>query len=261
MGERIAIDGHDTWVEQRGDGAETVLLLHGGMSNSDALLDGIGAILGATRRIVAFDRRGHGHTADTADAFHYDTMATETIGVLEQVVGGPAHLVGWSDGGIVGLLVAMRRPDLVDRLVVIGANFHYDGIHPLDFDPESELAVAMMEGYGERSPDGPEHFTDVAAKFMTMATTEPSLTTGDLAVIAAPTLVMAGDDDLIRLDHTCALYEALSIGQLAIVPGTSHALPIERPELVAALIATFLDGPAVAETLMAVRRASGPVSA
>ena len=59
-------------------------------------------------------------------------MATETIGVLEQVVGGPAHLVGWSDGGIVGLLVALRRPDLVDRLVLIGANFHFDGVVPLD---------------------------------------------------------------------------------------------------------------------------------
>ena len=105
-----------------------MVLLHGGLSNSDALLDTIGGPIGAHHRIVAFDRRGHGRTADTDAPFHDDEMAAETIAVLEAVVGGPAVLVGWSDGGIVALLVSMRRPDLVTRQVLIGTNYHHDGL-------------------------------------------------------------------------------------------------------------------------------------
>ena len=94
-------------------------------------------------RVVAFDRRGHGRTGDTEAPFHYDDMATETVSVLEQVVGGPAHLVGWSDGGIIAMLVALRHPDLVRRLVLIGANFHFNGTLPMDIPPDSPI-IGMM---------------------------------------------------------------------------------------------------------------------
>jgi pimeloyl-ACP methyl ester carboxylesterase len=207
---------------------------------------------------VAFDRRGHGFTADTDAAFHYDDMATETIGVLEEVVRGPAHIVGWSDGGIVGLLVALARPDLVNRLVLIGVNFHHDGILPLDLDPSSPLAAMMLQSYAERSPDGAEHFGDVFAKFLTMATTEPTLTVDDLRRVTAPTLVTVGDDDLIRFDHTCALYESLPAGQLCVVPRASHALPIEYPDETARIVLSFLAADLPPQTFMPLRRAGGP---
>ncbi len=130
-------------------------------------------------------------------------MATETIGVLEQVVGGRAHLVGLSDGGIVGLFVAMRRPELVDRLVVIGTNFHHDGVLPLELGEDSPVAAQLFEAYAARSPDGPDHFGELFERFMAMATTEPTLSVGEIATITAPTLVMVGDDDLARLGHGC----------------------------------------------------------
>ena len=112
-----------------------------------------------------------------------------------------------------------------------------------------------MQGYAERSPDGAEHFAEVFERFQTMVTTEPTLTTSDLATITAPTLVMAGDDDLVRLDHTCALYEALPAGQLAIVPGTSHVLPLERPAEVARIIMDFLASDVPPATFLPIRRA------
>jgi pimeloyl-ACP methyl ester carboxylesterase len=255
MGSYVDIGGHSTWVEERGSGEDTVLLLHGGLSDSSLLLDTLGDVLAASWRVVAFDRRGHGRTADTADPFHYDDMATETIGVLETVVGGPAHLVGWSDGGIIALLVALRRPDLVGKLVAIGANFHFDGLAPISLDPESPIAAMIGQAYGERSPDGPDHFPVVLGKAMTMFTSEPTLTTDDLAGIAAPTLVLVGDDDAARLDHTCAMFLALPAGQLAVVPGSSHAVPIERPADVARLVVDFLSsGPP--ETFMPILRAA-----
>src|SRR5580658_7786865 len=94
----VDILGHSTWITVGAENDETVLLLHGGIVDSRSLLDSIGPVLGESYCVAAFDRRGHGRTADTAEALHYDTMATETIGVLEYL-GRPAHLIGHSDGG------------------------------------------------------------------------------------------------------------------------------------------------------------------
>src|SRR3954462_13056167 len=135
MGNYVDVAGHPTWVDTRGlqvSDSEVVLLLHGGLSNSELLLDMVEPTLAAKYALVAFDRRGHGRTADTAAPFHYDEMAAETVAVVERVVDGPVHFVGWSDGGIVSLLVALQRPELVRRVVLIGAVFHYDGNLPME---------------------------------------------------------------------------------------------------------------------------------
>ena len=89
---------------------ETIVLLHGGLGNGDELLDHLGPPLAERYRVVAPDRRGHGRTADSDAAFDYEDMVDETIAVLEDVVGGSAHLVGWSDGGIVALLLFAPPP-------------------------------------------------------------------------------------------------------------------------------------------------------
>ena len=254
MGEYVDINGHPTWVEDRGRGAETVVLLHGGLSNSDLLVDALGGELGPRYRIVAFDRRGHGRTADTDAPFHYDDMATETAGVLDKVVGGPAHLVGWSDGGIIALLMGINHPELVGRLVPIGANYHYEGLGPIPVEEDSPVMAMIAQGYAERSPDGGDHFPAVLEKSMAMFSTEPTLSPADLARITAPTLVLVGDDEAIRIDHTCSMYEALPAGQLAIVPGATHAVPLEKPAEVAHLILDFLTGPEPPQTFMPIRR-------
>ncbi len=259
MGEYVDINDHPTWVETSGqpsEDVETVLLLHGGLSNGDELLGPIGGSIGEHWRLVSFDRRGHGRTRDTDQPFHYDDMATETIGVLERVVGGAAHLVGWSDGGNVALLVALRRPDLVDRLVLIGANFHYDGLRALDIGPDSPLFAMIQSAYAERSPDGAEHFETVAGKSLDMFASEPTLTVADLARIAAPALVLVGDDDAIELSHTCTLYESMPSAQLAVIPGSSHLVPLEKPAEVFRVIADFLQGDATPQTMMPSRRST-----
>lgn len=256
MAEYVDIAGHPTWVTSRGDGPETLLLLHGGTSCSDEVLDFLGAPLAERYRVVAFDRRGHGYTADTSQPFGYDSMADEVIGVLETVVGGPALVVGWSDGGIASLLAARKRPDLIQRQVLIGTNFHHDGIVLEEFDPG--LATYAQESYAARSPDGVEHFPVVMAKFMEMARTEPALTVADLTAVSTPTLVLVGDDDLVRVDHTVALYEALPEAQLAVIPGASHAVPVERPAEVAAAIVGFFERPVPPVTAMPLQRAPVP---
>ena len=245
--------GHPTWCEQVGEGDETVLLLHGGLSNSDALLDGVGRPLAASRRVAAFDRRGHGRTADTPEPFHYDSMVDETIAFIEHV-GAPVHVVGWSDGGIVGLLLALRRPDLIGRLVLIGTNYHWDVTPESDADPQPKESpgpddvpmddpniARMAAAYAERSPDGADHFPVVAAKGFRLFANEPELTVEEVAEVSVPVLVMAGDRDVIPLAHTASLFAALRDAQLAILPGASHWLPMEQPREVAAVIDRFFD--------------------
>ena len=204
-------------------------------------------------RIVVFDRRGHGRTGDTDAPFDYADMATETVSVLPLVVGGPADLVGFSDGGNIASAVVLDHLELVGKVVPIGANFHYSGLLPLPFEADSPAVQMITDAYASDLPTGVStsrsFFKDAA-----MFAAEPTLTVDDLRRITCPTLVMAADDDAIRLDHTCALFEALPSGQLAIVPGASHLVPIEKPVLVATLILEFLQRAGPPVTFMPIRR-------
>jgi len=239
-------------VEGSGD---PVVLLHGGLSDRTAWMLQM-PVLAEKYRTYAVDRRGHGTFPDNDDPFHYAEMADETISFLEDVVGGPAHLVGWSDGGIVALLVSMRRPDLVRRQVLIGANFHVDGLMP-EFetpdDPASDDVAALRIWYEGVAAD-PTHWPEFYAKGTRLFLEEPTLTVDDLSPVEVPTLVLAGDDDCIHHAHTVAMFEALPYAQLAIVPGTSHMLQLEKPALVNQLILDFLAESAAPTTMLPIRR-------
>ncbi len=256
----VDVLGHPTWFVDTGradesSGTSPILLLHGGLSNSDDL-DELAAALQSTHRVAAFDRRGHGRTADTIDAFHFNSMVDETVAVLEHI-GEPAHLVGWSDGGIVSLLVALHRPDLVARVVLIGVNYHHEGARPFNGGGDGQFA-SLAESYGERSPNGPEHFDEVVTKTLTMWGSEPTLTTADLDEVSVPVLVLVGDDDIIELSHTVTMYESIPGAQLAVVPAASHALPLEQPEESGRIILRFLTMPLPVDTTMPSRRFTSP---
>src|SRR3979411_2054923 len=116
MGEYVQLGEVKTWFEVEGRG-DPLGLLHGGMSDSTAWGMQVPAFA-ESYQVFGPDRRGHGKTPDVEGALTYDDMAADTVAFLESVVGGPAYLAGWSDGGIVALLVAHGRPDLVRRQVV-----------------------------------------------------------------------------------------------------------------------------------------------
>lgn len=108
--------------------------------------------------------------------------------------------------------------------------------------------------YAAVSPDGADHWPVVLGKLADMFAVEPALTPADLSRITAPTLVLVGDDDMMTLEHTIDLYRAIPASELAVVPGTSHAVPIEKPALVNTLVLDFLTkdpGP----TMLPIRRA------
>jgi pimeloyl-ACP methyl ester carboxylesterase len=257
MGDYVELPGVRTWYETEGLG-DPLLLLHGGFCTNETW-GAQRADLAAKYRLFLPERRGHGHTPDVEGPLSYQDMADDTAAFLDSVVGGPAHFVGWSDGGIVALLVAIARPDLVRKLVVIGANFlpaQECWVEPAmldDMTPDSSDLMFFREMYEAAAPDA-SHWSVVARKIVDMWRTEPRLSTQDLAGISAPTLVLVGDDDMMTLEHTISLYRAIPNSQLAIVPGTSHLVPLEKPGQVNHLILDHLANEPI-ETLFPVRRA------
>ena len=262
MGEYIELPGVKTWYEVEGQG-EPVLLLHGGFVTNETW-GAQRADFAANHRVFLPERRAHGHTPDVEGRLSYHDMASDTIDFLTTVVGSSAHLVGWSDGGIVALLVAIERPELVRKIVVTGANFKpgseigpAEALDALSADaPEMGMFRAMYEA---ASPDGPEHWPIVVGKMVEMYRAEPDIPIEDLERISAPTLVLVGDDDFMTLEHTVELYRAIPNSELAVVPGTSHAHFMEKPSLVNRLVLDFLDNDPV-PTMLPVRRATAPGS-
>jgi pimeloyl-ACP methyl ester carboxylesterase len=234
----IEVNGVRTWYDERG-GGEPLVLLHGGFSDAREFTGNLDT-LAERFRIFTPDRRGHGHTPDVAGPITLDLMVEDMIAFIGKAVGEPVHLVGYSIGATVALLIALRRPDLVRGLVLISGGFHHSG---WIFTPAAggEMPERVVAAYAEVSPDGRDHFPVVAAKIVEAAVADPlSLTEAELAGIAARTLVMAGDDDIVHLEHTLALYRAVHGSELAVVPGTSHLLLHEKPDLCARLVTDFL---------------------
>lgn len=257
MGEYVDVGGVHTWYESIGRGGP-LLLLHGGLV-TNAMWGGVPVALGRHFHVLAPERRGHGHTPDVAGPMTYDGMAEDTIGFMETIQCGPADLVGWSDGAIVAMIVALRRPDLVLRLVLFGAEADVSELVPefaqiTSAPPDSPLLETFRSRYVEVSPDGPDHWPQVFGKAVHMWKTEPHIPLADLHRIRARTLVLVGDDDVVRLEHAVAMYHAIPDAELAVLPGTSHAAHLEKPELFTKVVLDFLLQEAV-PTMLPIRRA------
>lgn len=257
---RILLNNHPTWALLPKKKGRTVVILHGGLSSSASLLRVLGPRLSKRFVIAAFDRRGHGRSADTDEPFSFDAMAEETIAFLEYL-GRRVYLLGHSDGANVALLVAMRRPDLVKRVALVGANYHFQGLVPMpEFTPTSPGFSEFAEKYARHSPHGIEHASAVVEKSLTLVKTQPTMTLEELATISVPVLVMSGDDDVANLSHTIEMYEAIPEAQLAILPGTSHAVLKERTKECAEIIERFFTGPIPPHTKYPLRRASNNIA-
>lgn len=249
----VTINGIRMWYDEAGRSSDPpLLLLHGGFSSSkdfDANL----RTLSDSFHVFLPERRGHGHTPDPPGPISLDLLAEDTVAFLEEVVAGPARVVGYSAGGMVALWTAVRRPDLIERLVLVSAAFAKDGML---FLPQvgAQLPPPLVAAYAEASPDGVDHLPTVVDKIARSANEDADLSPDALGRIASRAMVVSGDDDLVSLEHTVALYRALPRGELAVIPNASHLLLMEHPAAVITIVREFLTGEPV-PTLMPIRRA------
>jgi pimeloyl-ACP methyl ester carboxylesterase len=250
----LNISGSPLWSFEWVNNGDPVLLLHGGLSNTDSFADVMVTPLQDSFHLFAYDRAGHGRSADQPGSFYFDFQRDEAIAFITEVIKQPVHLVGYSDGANIALMVTIARPDLVKSIVSIAANFSADGIVELPVFDSAGISEEERAEYALMSPDAPETLAIKNAKMHEIWKVEPNIEISDIAQINVPTLVMAGDDDVVRHSHSIELYEALPLGQLAIVPGTSHGLVKEKPEIVTALINSFLSDQSYPVTRQPIRR-------
>ena len=243
-----------TYYEVAGDGGP-LLLLHGGMCPVETF-DGLTPLLAAQHRVYTPERRGHGRTPDVEGPITFAIMAADTIAFMEAVGLERADCVGWSDGAAVALRVALRRPDLVRRLVLIGqpvnsANVPAPARSELKEQGIGVLPPFLRDLYAAVSPDGPEHFETVFEKLSPSWLADDELRLADLEAVQAPTLVMAGERDVLTAEHAAEMLDALPDGRLEIVAGTSHGLPMEKPDVTSRIVLDFLAGSAALDTRFA----------
>jgi pimeloyl-ACP methyl ester carboxylesterase len=235
------VNGLRMYYEVHGEGPP-LLLLHGGTCSIERPPMGIPVFSGEFL-VIAPEQMGHGRTPDATDrAFHYHDMAEDTLELLRQLKVDTASIIGLSDGGMVGLDMAIHHPDRVTRLAITGANYRTDGyseemlqwllsVKPKDWPQD------FREDHARLSPDGPSHWPVVLERLQAMWAVEPNYTDEQMASIKAPTLVIAGDRDMITAEHSVALFRAIPDAQLCVLPNTGHgALPMET-------LLAFLKGP------------------
>ena len=232
------------YAEVAGTG-EPVLLLHGGFCSLESLRAQSDALI-QDHQVHAFERPGHGRSPDIDGEYSYARGVAEALSYLDAAGLESAHIVGYSDGAIIGLLLAMDHPERVRSLTAISANLD-PSIYADDAEETKLDAIEIEERpdlerahYERLSPDGPEHAEVVLAKLFRLWTSEPHIDPADLSRIQAPVLVMSGDRDSIPPSHSLLIASSIPGAQLSIVPGTTHTLIAERPDLVNGLIRDFL---------------------
>lgn len=227
---------------------EPVMMFHGGLSTLETFRFQIPE-LSRHYRLILPERRGHGHTADTPDFYSYEQMADEMAAFMKKRGIGKSGMVGYSDGANLMFYMALKYPELTGPLVFIGGNFHHEGCteehrREIQSIPDGSVGTeGIDERYARYSPDGPEHYAVVFQKLRKLWLTEPTFKPSDLKGIETPVLIIAGDHDVIRLEHTLEFYHAFKYAKLLIVPGATHRVIKENPDLVNRAILGFFKNP------------------
>ena len=238
-GHTFTHDGVTLYYEVYGTG-EPLLMVHG---NGGSISDLRKQIAYFRRRymVIAMDSRDHGRSGDSAEALTYEKMTDDQAALLDHLKVGPVNVLGWSDGGIEALLLGIRHPAKVKKLIAMAAN-----LNPTEdaFSPDIlALIKTMMADIPAAARDTPEGRRSLEVTGMMLV--EPNIDVKALEGITAPTLVLAADHDVIRDEHTIDIYHHVPNSQLAIFPNATHMIPYDDPATFNATVERFLRTPFV----------------
>jgi len=238
----ISVEGVRIFYARYGHGAP-VILLHGGLGNANYWGYQIPA-LASQYDVIAIDLRGHGRSTMTDSPMHYERLAADVLGVMDGLSIRRAALVGWSDGAIIGLSLAMTSPDRVGRLFAFGANYDTRGLiaggsHVPVFARYTARTATEYRALSAR-PEGYQHLVQ---RMTQMWSTEPHFSRDALASIRVPVAIADGDhDEIIRPEHTRDLAAAIRGARLIMEPGVSHFAMLQDPDRFNADLLQFLAG-------------------
>ncbi|WP_417430604.1 alpha/beta fold hydrolase [Halpernia sp.] len=216
--------GFKMYYEVYGSG-EPLLIIHG---NGGSIKDFSNQIpyFSKNYKVILADSRAQGKSLDPNDSLSYEMMTDDFNGLLEHLNIKSCYVIGWSDGGINGLLLAIRHPDKVKKLAVTGANLTPDesAVDPFIYKWAKSLNDSI-----NKLPITPEIKKD--RKLLHLLSYEPHISKEDLQKIQCPVLVIGGDHDVIRTEHTMLIANSIPKSYLWILPNSGHSTPIVYKDL------------------------------
>jgi pimeloyl-ACP methyl ester carboxylesterase len=234
-GKYYTVRGIKMYAEVYGSG-KPLLLIHGngGSINNFAVTI---PYFSKKYKVIAVDSRAQGKTVDTGDSLSFEMMADDFAALLFEMKIDSAYVIGWSDGGINAILLAMRHPDKVIRLVSTGANMTPDSfaIRPVDWLDERK--------YYETNRN--KIFTSAKEKndwklFM-LDWLQPNVSLAELSIVRCPSLIICGDRDVITIEHTKGIYEHIPNAFLWVIPNSGHSTLIEHRDEFNEMVDLFFD--------------------
>jgi pimeloyl-ACP methyl ester carboxylesterase len=243
------VDGVPIWYEQHGNGARPPLVaLHGGILTFKRSFGAILPWLTERHRVIGVELQGHGHTPDTGRAMSIQRFADDVAELIDEVAdGGPVDVWGYSLGGLTATALAVRHPAKVGRLVLAASHIRPDGYHPEITAPEQddprlpteEEFATWHADYDAVAPNRADFFPFLE-RLQPVVHDFAGWTADEIRSITAPTFLVVGDGDFVRLDHAAEMLDLLPDCRLAVLPATRHTEVMERTDALRALVGPFL---------------------
>ncbi len=223
---------------------DPLILLHGSLESMENW-DKQTSEFAKRYKVITVDSRGHGQSTFTDRKMDYTLLCEDVVTLMKELKIDSAYFVGFGDGGITGLYIALNHPDKIRKLVAIGANYKVDttAVYGQVLDKVKAWDDDKVFTYVRNNFKGYQNFSQITQftqRMKTMLLTEPNLTLGDLGKIKCPVLFMTGDHDIIKQAHTSLMYENVKQGYMSVIPGTKHYPQKEKAQLVNPTILDFL---------------------
>ncbi|MFD0750432.1 alpha/beta fold hydrolase [Mucilaginibacter calamicampi] len=241
-GNYAPIKGFNMYYEIYGSG-EPLLFIHGNGGSMKSFENQV-AYFSKKHKVILADSRAQGKSTDTKDSLSYEMMADDFNALLDYLKLKQAYVVGWSDGGINGLLLAMRHPDKVKKLAATGANLWPDttALHPFVYNDILQTDKQLLDSMKKsRKAPGVRN----AYKVNHMLLVHPHIKPEQLHKITVPVLIIGGDHEAIPVQHTALIAEAIPNSYLWIIPASGHSTPVYQKDWFNALIDGFFTEPYV----------------
>jgi len=240
VGKFAELNGAKIYYEEYGKG-EPLLLIHGNGGNIESMGNQIDYFK-SKYRVIAADSRGQGKSELKTDSLTYVQITKDTEALVSHLKLDSISIIGWSDGGIVGLQMGISGKSKIKKIIAMGANLRPDSTAIYSWVAKDVQNLKKMIASKIKEKDTSENW-GLMKQISGLLVDQPSIATKDLSKIKAKVLVIAGDRDVIRNEHTVEIFENIPKAQLCIMPGETHFAPASSPELFNALANKFLSEP------------------